>query len=260
MNRGHSESFSKAPATSSDSPFAIVPDAEIDAPTGPFAWVAREQWPFKGDDAAEGFGFDAPPSAQAPQQPQAASGSPFAAFAAPAPSRESVREPALKIDEPAFQPFEPQAPKEVRSEIASPAVPAAFTAAPAAVSRVEVAEAVAADGSSDSSSIRQLELKAIFGLDREINSHELLALCGALPRVRNVARIRAEDVVTIEALKSLMTNLGFGTGALTLQIGSAPLDFIREGKVILAVQTDGGFAPGVRETLMIAAREMGRMS
>jgi hypothetical protein len=38
------------------------------------------------------------------------------------------------------------------------------------------------------------------------------------------------------------------------------LEFIREGSVMLAVQTDGGFAPGVRETLMIIARELGRMA
>ena len=29
---------------------------------------------------------------------------------------------------------------------------------------------------------------------------------------------------------------------------------------MLAVQTDGGFAPGVRETLMLVARELGRLS
>jgi hypothetical protein len=37
------------------------------------------------------------------------------------------------------------------------------------------------------------------------------------------------------------------------------LEFIREGSVLLAVQTDGGFAPGVRETLMIVARELDRL-
>jgi hypothetical protein len=47
---------------------------------------------------------------------------------------------------------------------------------------------------------------------------------------------------------------------LKLYAGSVPLEFIREGPVLLAVQTDGGFAPGVRETLMIVARELGRSS
>ena len=38
------------------------------------------------------------------------------------------------------------------------------------------------------------------------------------------------------------------------------MEFIREGSVMLAVRTDGGFAPGVRETLMLVARELGRIS
>ena len=56
------------------------------------------------------------------------------------------------------------------------------------------------------------------------------------------------------------TDSGFGGGGLRIYAGSVPLDFIREGSVMLAVQTDGGFAPGVRETLMLVARELGRIS
>lgn len=113
---------------------------------------------------------------------------------------------------------------------------------------------------SDSGAIRQLELKAIFGLDREIDANELLDRCRTLPGVRNLARIRSEDVVTLESLKGLLSNLGFGSGAFQVQIGGAPLEFVREGGVILAVQTAGGFAPGVRETLIIAARELAKMA
>ena len=63
----------------------------------------------------------------------------------------------------------------------------------------------------------------------------------------------------MDALKNLLPSLGFGSGVLKLYSGSTPLEFIREGPVMLAVQTDGGFAPGVRETLMIVARELGRI-
>jgi hypothetical protein len=78
--------------------------------------------------------------------------------------------------------------------------------------------------------------------------------------MKNVARVGAQDVATVEALKNLLPSLGFGSGGLQLYAGSVPLEFIREGPVLLAVQTDGGFAPGVRETLMIVARELGRSS
>ena len=111
---------------------------------------------------------------------------------------------------------------------------------------------------SDSFSIRQLELRAIFGVDREMSPDEILQRSRALPGMRNIARVSPQDMTTIEALKQLLPNLGFGTGALKLYSGSVPLEFIREGPVLLAVQTDGGFAPGVRETLMIVARELGR--
>jgi hypothetical protein len=111
---------------------------------------------------------------------------------------------------------------------------------------------------SDSSSIRQLELRAIFGVDREMNHDEIIQRARALPGVRHVARVGTQDISAIEALKQVLANLGFGAGGLKLYAGSVPVDFIREGNVLLAVQTDGGFAPGVRETLMIVARELGR--
>ena len=63
----------------------------------------------------------------------------------------------------------------------------------------------------------------------------------------------------IDDIKRVLGNLDFGGGLVQLQCNNAPIEFIREGSVLLAVQTDGSFAPGVRETLMIVARELGRM-
>ena len=116
------------------------------------------------------------------------------------------------------------------------------------------------DSYSDSFSIRQLELRAIFGVDREMAPDEILQRSRALPGMKNISRVAPKDVATIEAMKTLLPHLGFGSGGLKLYAGSVPLEFIREGSVMLAVQTDGGFAPGVRETLMIVARELGRSS
>ena len=93
-----------------------------------------------------------------------------------------------------------------------------------------------------------------------MNPDEILQRSRALPGMRNIARVAPKDMATIESLKNLLPNLGFGSGGLKLYAGSVPLEFIREGSVLLAVQTDGGFAPGVRETLMIVARELGRIS
>ena len=116
------------------------------------------------------------------------------------------------------------------------------------------------DSQADSFSIRQLELRAIFGVDREMTEEEIFERCRALPGIQHVARVNPQDMVTVDALKGLMSNLGFGSGGLRLYAGAMPLEFIREGSVLLAVQADGGFAPGVRETLMLVAREFGRPS
>lgn len=111
---------------------------------------------------------------------------------------------------------------------------------------------------SDSSSIRQLELRAIFGVDRELSADEILQRARTLTGVRHISRVAAKEVAAIEGLKNLLPALGL-PGPLKLHAGNTPLDFIREGGVLLAVQTDGGYAPGVRETLMIIARELGRL-
>lgn len=143
--------------------------------------------------------------------------------------------------------------------------PAPFAAAstpeqPAAEPAREPAPA-AAPGADDSDyrSIKQLELRAIFGVDRELNEGEMLQRSRALPGVRNLSRVSSGDADAVDGVKRLVASLGFGEGQVKLYCGSAPIEFIREGPVLLAVQTDGGFAPGVRETLMIVARELGRL-
>lgn len=139
------------------------------------------------------------------------------------------------------------------------AVPSASSqSAPAKVAAVPAPTVAFGDLQTDSFSIRQLELRAIFGVDREMTESEIYERCRALPGIQNIARVNAQDMGTIDALKGLMSNLGFGSGGLRLYAGPAPVEFIREGSVLLAVQADGGFAPGVRETLMLVAREFGR--
>ncbi len=111
---------------------------------------------------------------------------------------------------------------------------------------------------SDSFEIKQLELRAIFGVDREMSKEEIIQRSRSLPGVRQIAMVSESDIAAVDALKQVITNLGFGNGALKLYSGSVPIDFIREGRTLLAIQTDGGFAPGVRETLMLVARELSR--
>lgn len=276
-----------------ESPFTVVDDASPAGPVEPGRPARvperrKSESPFQVAEPTEGFGFEAPAKAYASpfEVAPAAAAAPASPFSAP-------------VQQPAASPFAVEAPPHVASPSTQAAIaafsnwqetpaaqapapaafaqaaPAAFVPAPAPAAQVPTAFAPAPqahapapvsapaasdESQSDSFSIRQLELRAIFGVDREMNPEEILQRSRALPGMRNIARVNPQDMGTIDGLKSLLPNLGFGSGGLKLYSGSVPLEFIREGPVMLAVQTDGGFAPGVRETLMLVARELGRLS
>ncbi|MBC8127486.1 MAG: hypothetical protein H8M99_10140 [Gloeobacteraceae cyanobacterium ES-bin-144] len=262
-----------------ESPFSVVDDGaeasavEFGRPTK-LPDRRKMESPFQVAEPSEGFGFEAPAKAfgASPFEAPAAAPAPFSTpvqqpppspFAPAEPARgpsnptqaaiaafTNWQEPASTATVPqAFAPAPPAAPFEAPAPVP---VPAAFAPAPQTPVRAD-------DIQSDSLNIRQLELRAIFGVDREMNADEILQRSRALPGMRNIGRVGVSDMATIDALKNLLPSLGFGSGALKLYSGSVPLEFIREGSVMLAVQTDGGFAPGVRETLMIVARELNRM-
>jgi hypothetical protein len=289
-NRGIFESFPNPPDARQDSPFTVIhlPAAESAVPS-PFTAVEdgtvassaefgrqvklperrKVDSPFHLAEPEEGFGFEAPVRTVA--------SSPFETAAAPAPAASpfAVEETPLPAASPATQVAISAFAQWPEPTIAAPAhEPAVFAAAaepaakapaspqaasPAFQTAVAMSSQPYDDSQSNSFNIRQLELRAIFGVDREMNAEEIFQRSRALPGVRNVARVATADMATIEAIKKLLPNLGFGSGALKLYAGSVPLEFIREGSVMLAVQTDGGYAPGVRETLMIVARELGRL-
>ncbi|OYV06812.1 MAG: hypothetical protein CFE26_04320 [Verrucomicrobiales bacterium VVV1] len=228
-SRGIFETFpGQAPAAS---PFTVVPEP---APASPFA-QARPDSPFAMADDTNGA------RALEPGKP------------AKLPDKRRVGDTPFQVADAKEgfgygpQPAAPSTPVPVAQ--AAPAPPPAQAAAPAPQPTTP---------ESDSFSIRQLELRAIFGVDREMNHDEIIQRSRALPGIRHIARVGTQDIAAIEAIKHVLANLGFGGGGLKLYAGSVPVDFIREGSVLLAVQTDGGFAPGVRETLMIVARELGR--
>lgn len=262
-----------AAAARQDSPFTVVDETRDSQPSEPEPPVRlpdrrRTESPFQIAEPMEGFGFEAPaktyseapfavPAAPAPAvtspfavAPQQAAASPFAAEPQRGPS------PSTQAAIAAFSNLQEAPASPVPQAFAQPA-PAAFAPTPQAA---PVAQAPLNEPQSDSFSIRQIELRAIFGMDREMNPDEILQRSRALPGMRNIARLSPQDITAVDALKQLLPNLGFGGGELKLYSGSVPLEFIREGSVILAVQTDGGFAPGVRETLILVARELGKLS
>ncbi|WP_367871349.1 hypothetical protein [Luteolibacter sp. Populi] len=270
-----------APAPPAKSPFAVAdegaassPFAVVSEPESPFASLREENPPRLAPDPNRPVKLperrpvagDPPPvEARSPFAAEAMTGSPFEApvavdspFATAAPV--SVAAAAAAAAPFAFShepvPAPPAVP--VHQPVAAPAPVSAPPplSTPPPVSASASFEADPYD--SDSRTIRQLELRAIFGVDRELSADEILQRARALPGIRHVSRIPTADNATIDAFKRVIGGLGFA-GQVKLYCGSVPIEFVREGGVMLAVQNDGTFAPGVRETLMIVARELGKL-
>ena len=288
-----------AAAAREDSPFTVVDEASQAKAGGfekPVKLPERRKMdsPFQMADPSEGFGFEAPAKAPAASSspfsapPEKSPASPFSVEPqkTASPSTQAALAAFTEWQEPAAQtppPFSAAAEHtpppaqipsafaavpEPQSPVAAPAPQQQATPAPAPQPEAPAPAAQQAapapspqpqDAQSDSFNIRQLELRAIFGVDREMSVDEILKRSQALPGMRNIARLTPQDMSSLDAVKNLLPKLGFGSGTLKLYSGSVPLEFIREGSTMLAVQTDGGFAPGVRETLMIVARELDKI-
>lgn len=271
-SNGHTNPFSfaqEAPLTSPfstashmpQSPFAAIPDMEQDRnlpePGKPAKIPAPR--PKTADSpfqvAAENghtFGFEAPVASPFAVAPQALASKPAESVAAPLPASVnpfSIHREPLAPEAPAPAPL-PAAPAPAAWPQAVAPVAAAPVSAPAPLPTYQEEAPI----------YRQLELRAIFGVDREMSGDEILQRTRSLPGVKHVACIASQDVVALESLKRTLQTLGFGGGTMRLYSGSVPIEFVREGATILAVQTDGGFAPGIRETIMIVARELDKMS
>ncbi|QJE97275.1 hypothetical protein [Luteolibacter luteus] len=263
-----------APAPPAKSPFAVAdegaassPFAVVSEPESPFASLREDNpprlaadpnRPVKLPERRPAAGEMPSSEARSPFAPEAGGASPFEAPAAATSPFAAASSPSAPASSPfAFAQSEPPPIPQAVPAV----VPAAAAHAPAPAPTPVVAPISAEPESyeSDSRSIRQLELRAIFGVDRELSADEILQRARALPGIRHVARVAAQDSGTIDALKRVVAGLGFGAGQVKLYCGSVPIEFIRESNVLLAVQNDGTFAPGVRETLMIVARELGRL-
>lgn len=245
-----------------DSPFSVVDeeDAQDDPKTVRLPDRRKPaETPFQISEP-QGFGFEAPPQAlkatqydptkQTPAPQAAAPSSPFTVEHAPAAPAHAPSAPA--------NPFGGWPQAEASPPAPQPQPAALVTQPPAPAPAPQPTPTSGDSSNSDSYSIKQLELRAIFGVDREMTKEEIIQRSRSLPGIRQIARVSESDIAAVDALKTVISNLGFGGGSLKLYSGSVPIEFIREGSTLLAVQTDGGFAPGVRETLMIVARELSK--
>ncbi|MDA0766978.1 MAG: hypothetical protein O3A92_09170 [Verrucomicrobia bacterium] len=107
--------------------------------------------------------------------------------------------------------------------------------------------------------MKQLELRAIFGVDRELSRSEMLQKARGLPGILNLANVSGHNLEALETLKSCMDGLGFAPAeAIALTCPDGLIEFVSYGNTALAVLREGEYGPGIRETLIIIARELDR--
>ena len=107
--------------------------------------------------------------------------------------------------------------------------------------------------------MKQLELRAIFGVDRELSRSEMLQKARGLPGILNLANVSGHNLEALETLKSCMDGWGFAPAeAIALTCPDGLIEFVSYGNTALAVLREGEYGPGIQETLIIIARELDR--
>ena len=112
-----------------------------------------------------------------------------------------------------------------------------------------------------SPAFQQLELRAIFGVDHVLDRQEIIQRARTLPGVRNVAVVGQQEASALSNFRQAMQGMGFGDSEeMKLNSGGGDVDFLTEGETTIAVLHEGAYAPGVQETLIIVAREIGKIA
>jgi len=108
---------------------------------------------------------------------------------------------------------------------------------------------------------KQLELRAIFGVNRELNRDEILQLARSLPGIRNIGLIDAAGAQALDTMKATVSRLGFADlNSISLSCPGGVVDFISEGNDTLGILHEGQYAAGVKERLIIVCRELSKLA
>lgn len=124
---------------------------------------------------------------------------------------------------------------------------------------------------------RMLALQALFPSDGPLTLQHVAERCAALPGIQECVLVADGEVVgsapgatefqesirrKIESLRDFAASLGLsGGGNFTVRSDSGVRSFfLEEGTCVAVVHGDGAFPPGVREALMLTARELGAVA
>ncbi|YCM45086.1 hypothetical protein V2O64_03510 [Verrucomicrobiaceae bacterium 227] len=107
----------------------------------------------------------------------------------------------------------------------------------------------------------QLVLRAIFGVTEELNKAEILERARNLPGIRNIQLVSGDEAKAMSFVRASIQRMGFGDeNTMSLHTDAGTVDLIEESGTTLAVLHGGSYGAGVRETLIIVARELARLA
>ena len=107
---------------------------------------------------------------------------------------------------------------------------------------------------------KQLELRAIFGVDHELSHQEIMQRMRDLPGIINIAEINSSEAKAFGALKSCALKLGLAReDPVFVRSARGVIDFVSYKGTTLGILLEGTYGPGVRETLYICTRELERL-
>lgn len=182
-----------------------------------------------------------------PQQDFAAVPPRYTPAQQPAPAQQAQ---PVYTPQPVQQPVQQQAPQQAVQQ-AAPVQAAAPTLTPVATAPLSGVSPV----------FQQLELRAIFGVDHVLDTSEILQRARTLPGIRNVAIVGHQEAAALSNFRQAMQGMGFGdSNEMKLNSGGGSVDFLTESDTTIAVLLEGSYAPGVQETLIIIAREIGKIA
>jgi hypothetical protein len=109
-------------------------------------------------------------------------------------------------------------------------------------------------------STRQLELRAIFGVEGEMSREEILQQAKQLPGIRELSVVGVGEMNALDTLGDVMSRFGYGdSSSWQVTCSGGVVDFVSDENTTLAVLREGRYPAGVWEKLMIVARELGRL-
>lgn len=110
------------------------------------------------------------------------------------------------------------------------------------------------------SEIKQLELRAIFGVDHELSHQEIMQRARGLPGIVHVSEVTTTELNALDTLRQCAAKLGLEEeDPIVMSCPHGFIDFLSCKNTTLAILRKDDYAPGVRETLFIIARELDKL-